>query len=145
MILLATGMLWLTGCQGLGSIQDPSAKVVSVRVTQHTDQGSRVEVQVDLSNPNTAPLPLKRCQYTLRIADAGVYSFDDYPQRTLPSHGAQSVVLPAGFPTDKALAGASYELEGSIQYEPPGEVRKLLTESKIPLPSVGFHASGRIQ
>ena len=98
-----------------------------------------MRVTVELQNPNNVPLPLRRAQYTVEVAGAEPFSFRDQPARTLPASGRQTVELAAVFPGD--ATGATCHVSGWITYEPPGEIRKLLTESGIPLPNADFSST----
>lgn len=126
-----------TGCTN--NLASPVARVSDVRVVQQTDQGSRVEVDVELTNPNSTPLPLVRSSYTVSAGAGQAYHSTERLNRTLPGKGKQVVTLPAVF---TGAVGGSYNVSGGVTYEPPGEMRKLLTESYYPLPSVGFSGSG---
>lgn len=133
----------LGGCAGL---ETPTIEVVNVRVAEQTGEATRIEALVELTNPNDTPLPLTSASYTISAGNAGSVSLDDRPNRTLPALGKQTVLLPASLRTNGAsLKGAPCTVSGSITYEPPGEVRKILTESGIPLPWVDFSKSGRVE
>jgi len=40
--------------------------------------------------------------------------------------------------------GQQYTASGSVAYVPPGEVRELLTDYKVPLPTTGFSGKGTL-
>jgi LEA14-like dessication related protein len=142
LLALAALSLPLVGCNTVGAVQEPTAQVTSVDLKQSTQYGARLDVVVTLSNPNDVPLPITKAQYDVVVEGVGQFSFKDQPHRTIPANGSQVVRLPAAIETDgRELAGVGASASGSITYEPPGEIRKLLTDSRIPLPSVGF--SGR--
>jgi len=63
---------------------------------------------------------------------------------TIPANGVQTVTLPAALATDTVEAG-DYQVRGTLVYEPPGEIRKLLTEYGVPLPSASFKAQGALE
>jgi LEA14-like dessication related protein len=138
--LVVVFALGFAGCAA--NLASPVARVSDVRVVQQTDQGSRVEVDVELTNPNKTPLPLVKSSYTVSIAGGTPYHAEERLYRTLPGGGKQVVTLPAVF---TAAPGGAYHVTGSVAYEPPGEMRKLMTESYYPLPSVGFSASGSVE
>lgn len=133
----------LGGCAGL---ETPTIDVVNVRVTEQSAEAARIEAMVELTNPNDTPLPLTSASYTLSVGNAGSISLDDIPNRTLPALGKQTVLLPASVRTGGAnLKGAAFTISGSITYQPPGEMRKILTETGIPLPTADFSKSGRVE
>lgn len=131
---------------GCATVETPTIEVVNVRVAEQTGEAARIEALVELTNPNDTPLPLTSASYTLSVGSAGSVSLDDFPNRTLPALGKQTVLLPASVRTNGAnLKGAAYTVSGSVTYEPPGEMRKILTESGIPLPWVDFSKSGSVE
>ena len=146
-LMMLTATLCLSGCKVFLALEKPIARVQSVTLDEQTEHGSRVLVTVELANPNDVALPLVDAQYTLLLAPGSrVVSFRDAPNRTLPSKGRQVITLPAALPVSGGgnLRGASYRVAGSINYEPPGEIRELLTEAGIPLPSSEFFGSGTL-
>lgn len=143
-IVLSTG-----GCRAvarLRGIQPPEAEVTGVHVLEQTEEGARVRVQVKLTNPNDVPLPVVASDYHMTLAEAGSFKFVDRPGRTLPAESSGSVELMAAFETGGAdVSGRSYRVTGWLFYEPPGQLRRLLTESSIPLPRVRVDTAGHLQ
>lgn len=120
----------------------PTAQVTGVRLVEHTTTGSRLEVLLQLGNPNDFGLPLTRSDFSFRVAGGDSFTFNDQPHRSIPAKGTQLVRLPVALANPSSIVGAAFVVEGSVTYEPPGEIRKLLTESSVPLPSVGFRGEG---
>jgi len=143
---LLAALVSATGCSGFKQfveiIAPPSAKVESVELIETTDEGSRLAVTVSLVNGNDVPLSLRDANYSVTVADGESYRFSSPANRTVPANGAQVVVLPVAVP--HVVSGGSYRVSGSVIYEPPGEIRKLMTESHIPLPWVAFRSSGEL-
>ncbi len=144
----------LSGCAIDDNLIPPSASVEHVRVIDQSAQGSRLEVLVRMENPNVVALPLPSATFTLTLQGIGTFSFTDTPHVTLPAKrtdgefgpGVQFLKLPAAVATNgKDTHGAGYRVNGSIIYEPPGEIRKLLTESRVPLPTMNFSKSGTVE
>ncbi|MCX5660035.1 MAG: LEA type 2 family protein [Planctomycetota bacterium] len=146
-LVALTALTLLGGCSNFRTYDSPTASVVGVKLVKQTEQASRVEVTVALENPNDVPLPLTKSDYTVELGGRS-YSATDVPARTIPAHGRQEVMIPAVVTTagggGSGGPGSSYRVDGSITYEPPGEIRKLLTDSYIPLPSVSFTRSGQL-
>lgn len=144
--LAVLGCALLAGCSGL---QRPTSQVGSAAITDASEQGARVVIPVVLRNPNDTPLPIRETRYTIGIAGHEPFEFTDKTVATMPAQGVQTLRLPAAFATfgdgAEALAGRSYTIRGSVVYQPPGEIRQLLTDSGFPLPSVGFSGSGELQ
>lgn len=132
--------LTLIGCSS--NLTNPTTRVTGARVVQHSEQGTRVEVEIELTNPNTTPLPLIKSDYTVSTGKGQAYHATERLNRTLPSRGKQTITLPAVFTGGADTGESSYSVTGSVSYEPPGEMRKLLTESRYPLPSVSVSGSG---
>lgn len=141
---------WLAGCE---TVVGPEAAVVEAVVTQQTDEGARVELVLEMENPNTVPLPVERSRYTVSLEGVGQGVFRERHYVAIPAAegngkavpGRQRVVLPVVFagPIGE-LAGRRYRVRGTLAYEPPGEIRKLLTESHFPLPVAVFHGQGQV-
>lgn len=143
----------MTGCAFDDGLAPPSASVESVRVIEQTTEGSRLEVLIRMENPNLTSLPLPSVTFTLNLQGIGTFAFTDTPHVTLPAKrndgehgpGIQFLRLPAAIATKgKDAHGAAYRVNGSIIYEPPGEIRKLLTDSNVPLPTMNFSKSGTV-
>ena len=130
----------------LWNVITPQATIISVNVTEQTDTGFRVEAVVELTNENRVPLPLLDIHYTVTVENAGSVSVLDDANRTIPAHGKQQVTLPASFAWDgPAPAGSTWTVSGKVQYDPPGELRQILTETKVPLPVSQFKNTGNLR
>lgn len=127
-------------------VRPPVAKVTAVTVTERTDEAVRLEITIELTSVGDLALPLVDAKYTVNAAGAAPATFSSNPNRTLPAGGSQTITLPAVLTTAEGLSvGTPATVTGSIVYEPPGEIRQLMTESKVPLPSVSFRYSGQLQ
>ncbi len=134
----------LGGCSA--NLRQVTTRVDSVRIDEQTDQGVRVLVTVVAENPNDVPLPIVKARYKVELSGADTFTFLELPKATLPAHGTQTITLPAAFALDGAnAADLSYRVAGHLTYEPPGEIRKLLTEYNVPLPSASFKDEGRLR
>lgn len=160
---LLGGAIWVVatiagGCAAGGGLAEPNAGVVGVVLVSQTHEGARLETVVELENSNRTPMPLVEAEYTVSLQGVGRYTGHEWLHRTIPaasgqgegdggSPGRQVVRLPVAIANTGwgDLAGAEYEVEGSVSYRPAGEVRQLLTEMRVPLPSVGFEGSGRVE
>ena len=139
------------GCSMNGGVDAPVAEVVSAKITQQTADGVRVEVTVLLSQNNKVPLPLTMSEADFTIGNTATRSITDKPHRTIPVGGGQGtgkqvVVIPIAYPISAGIVpGSEYNVTGSITYEPPGEFRRILTESGFPLPTADFSRVGRLE
>jgi len=131
--------LALTGPAGCTVVQTPRAELVGARVVDQTADGSRIELDLKLHNPNNVPLPLSRAQYSFSSPSTGTWLFADQAHRTLPARGEQTVTLALAVPSGEVdLQGADFTLMGRLQYVVPGEIRKIFTDSGLPHPFVVF-------
>lgn len=136
----------LTGCSA--NLHQVKARVDSVAVSEQTDEGVRVLVTITAENPNDVALPIVRAKYEVELPGSGVekFEFTDLPKATVPANGTQTITLPAAFALNGGDASSrAYKVDGHLTYEPPGEVRKLLTEYGVPLPSAGFESEGALR
>ncbi|MCC7406467.1 MAG: hypothetical protein IT442_00240 [Phycisphaeraceae bacterium] len=156
-IVLLAGLWLLPGCSSFkpwdvfDRPRDPKIRVADVRVTERTEQGVRVEMVLEMTNPNSEALPLVDVKYAVDLPGAGVdgFSMKDRPNMTLPAKGSQKLVLAAAFPTRSGQAGVGvgsrYHVSGSITYRPPQTFVENLAEEALPLPSAGFSAKGMLE
>lgn len=139
-----TALVFAAALAGGCAVQRPTAEVTGVRVGDATDEGSRVVVTVALHNRSDTPLPIRETRYTLQV-DGEEFAFTDVAPATIPASGTQTLRLPAAVRIPaSAIDGRTYEVSGQATYVPPGEIRDLLTDSGVPLPSVSFSGSGRL-
>lgn len=149
--LLAGTLLIFAGCVSeepvaeSGDLETPTAALVSASQTARSDEGSRLVAAVDVTNPNQVALPVIEVFYTVKVDGVGEFSFTQTGDSTLYKGGTQRLLLPSAFKTTKDLSGATYSVDGWLSYQPPGEVRKLLTDTGWPLPRVWFSGSGRVE
>ena len=136
---LMMALLLLVGCVGA-----PSAKVTEVLVEEQTDQGTRLVVIVELTNPNQTPLPMPKAHYWVKVGDE-TFDFQTIPLATLPGQGTQTLQFPAALTAGRSLSGQPYRVWGRISYEPPGDVRRLLVDYRMPLPAVDFSQRGTLR
>ncbi len=142
--LVVCSLAVLTGCSS--NLKPVTTRVDSVTVDERTEQGVRVLVTVIAENPNDVALPIVRARYEVDLAGAEAFAFTELAKATLPAHGTQTITLPAAFATEGGgAAGQSYKVKGQLTYEPPGEIRKLLTEYGVPLPSASFKDDGALR
>jgi len=143
-LLLTAGCELLQPLDFLARPKAPRVHVVSVAVTDQTDQGARVEVVLNFKNRSDVALPLVDANYSLHVAHAGTFAMTSPVKRTLPSKGEQTVTLAAAFSTDQPLAGRGYRVDGSVSYQLPETFIENLAEESLPLPTVGFSSKGNL-
>lgn len=137
-------LLMLSALAGCSFVKTPTARVTDVQVDRATDEGARLVVTVQLDNPNAVELPLPKARYRVAVEGADPFTFTTVPDATLPRKGSIAITLSAAFPGVVQPQGLGYNVSGAVTYLPPGEVRELLTDYRIPLPSAGFSESGQL-
>jgi len=141
--LLCCGAL-MVSASGCAGVRTPGAELSSGAVAARTAEGARVEMTVRVNNPNEVPLPVRGVDYQVVVDGVGTFEMDDTPPIALPPRGSETLTLPASFADgSQDWAGRRYRLTGSLRYQPPGEVRELLTQYRVPLPTVPIEAEGR--
>lgn len=142
LLLLASGAAGLTGCEKLSltpTLYDtPDAAVAAVELVEVSPQGASARIVIDLTNTNDEPMPLKLARYRLSLGGAS-YAGNTRANVTVPADGGVTLTLTG------AVAGApgdTYDVSGAIEYQPPGEIRELLTDFNYPLPTINFRGTG---
>lgn len=153
-LIYLTGLLCLltmgvTGCKVYRQFTTPSLKPVTVAkvdvtLVKQSDEAAKFDVTLTLENPNSTPLPMKYTDLSLDVAGYGNGHTEYMLHRTVPANGTQTVTVPMVIVTQqKVVAGTAYATKGTVTYVPPGEFRKLMTESNVPLPTAVFDSKGQ--
>lgn len=152
--LVALLLLATTSCRSVKKVIAPSSQVLGVTLVEQTPHGARLDIIVGLANPNLVALPLVNCDYAITIDGVGRYWFSDRPHKTLPAGlasggervGLQKLRLPVAIEHEGGdLTGTAFKVHGTVLYEPPSEMQKLLMESNFTLPKVEFFGTGLVQ
>lgn len=148
--LIAGAFIALGGCQETGRkkryfdiVTAPTARVVDVKIVEAGPQAVRVAVTVEMTNRDDVALPLTMADYYVDLPGSKTYRSSQRPLASIPAKGTQQFQLTAALPVS-GEAPSTYRVGGTIEYEPPGEIRMLLTESGVPLPRVGFQGAGEL-
>ena len=142
-------MLSITGCKVYDKFTEPSLqsmtiKTVEVKLVEQSDEAARFDVTITIANPNTTPLPLGVATVDLEVQDHGKASTRYLLHRTVPANAEQTATVPVVIVTKTPVsAGTQYGSRGTVSYQPPGEFRKIMTDSKVPLPTVTFNTTGQ--
>ncbi len=137
----------LGGCSGYLM---PKVAVGDAVLTDQTDEAVRLEIPVDLQNPNTEPLELLRFSYSVSVNGSQVYSGKRSAEATLAAGGGKHMILPAIVPLERMgwsgglPADASWTLRGNLMYVTPGEIAEILLDTGVRKPKVGFSGAGRV-
>jgi len=144
-LLLCTFALLLVGCGSDNTIAPnwvdaPKFTVDAVELEQVSDAGSALRVVLTVTNPNDDPVPLVDTTYTLTV-DGTRYTTTTNPNAEAPALRSVTFALPAVI---VGSATGSYAVEGSITYKPLGQLREVLTDIGIPLPTTRFSGAGDV-
>ena len=121
-------------------IATPTALVQSVRLVEAGPDANRYMLTVLLSNPNDFALPLLDADYRVQVGSSQ-YRGDTAPNRTLPASGEILVELPAVLTT----AEGDYQVGGSLEMDPPQQLKQVFYEFGLPRPRVSFSGRGPIE
>ncbi len=143
---MLVGAVMTAGCAEFRPISRPVVQVQAVQLAGESNEGARIQVTLLLKNPNQVALPLVSTNYRVEVPGVGGFAFGDDSNRTLPAGGTQTLVLPAAIATHgQNLKGAACQVSGSVSYNPPGMLRRLLTESGVPEPTTPFSVRRPLQ
>ena len=146
-MILTASCLLLAGCSvpKVPKVIAPTAEVTGATLTEQTAGGAAVAVTVDLSNPNDFALPVTFEAYRISVGGK-TYAFKGKAGASMPPNGTQTLTLTGAVPTEgEDMRGAAYTTSGSFTYVKPGEIRRILVESGLPEPTLGFEGSGNLQ
>jgi LEA14-like dessication related protein len=113
---------------GCGSVQRPTASFHTMSIADVSPRGFVMNVDVDVANPNSVPLPLTNVDYGLSLA--GVRVVDDgkiKPQASIPANGHGTITIPvplsfenllsAGDAIRKGNGDISYGLDAGLNFD----------------------------
>ncbi|MEM0915743.1 MAG: hypothetical protein AAGK09_14200 [Planctomycetota bacterium] len=146
MRLIALMMVAAWGLSGCIGTPSPKAEVIGVDVSDVSDEGTAVVVRVSVTNEGEVELPLPKADYTVTVEGAEPFSLVMVPDTVAPmGEGSLSVIeLPAAF-AGGDLTGRAWRVSGTLTYEPPGDLRRLATDYRVPLPFTLFSGEGVLE
>lgn len=145
---MLTMMAALPGCNML---QPPSVRVQDVAQIEATSDGTVLNFQLAMGNPNAESLQLLEVSYELSIDGQVVYEGRRAAQRTLGPRTEADMELPAVIPFARIGWGeealprdAKYQLRGSLQYVTPGYIAEILFDTGVRRPRISFADQGEV-
>jgi hypothetical protein len=127
-------------------ITPPAVEVGPPTLVDRSSAGVRFEVPVTLTNRHATPLPLTEAEYRFRVQGIDSYAYLEMPAVVLGVDAQRTLMLPAALETDGVdPLGRDWSISGSVVYTPDSPLRTVLTETGVPLPSVGFSARGTLE
>jgi hypothetical protein len=147
-LLAATAMSLLAGCS---IYQNPEVRVGEASLTERSSEAIRIDIPVELSNPNQEPLDLLRFTYRFAVDGRTVFQGMRAGQATLSARGERRLVLPAIVRFDAVDWDAGsmpeslgWSVSGSLLYLTPGEIAETLLDLGVRKPTTGFRGRGEI-
>ncbi|MEM7576358.1 MAG: hypothetical protein AAF328_02685 [Planctomycetota bacterium] len=135
-------LLPISGCVVIDAVKEgivtpPTAEVLGVSVVDASDRGTALEAAVRLTNVNNVELPLESVRVRM-VGPNGQRFVSDAPATvSMPPNGSQVLRVRGVLPGRGGdLEGEEVAVSVSVRWIPPGEVRAILTESRVPLPVV---------
>ncbi|MEM6394140.1 MAG: hypothetical protein AAF797_15340 [Planctomycetota bacterium] len=147
LLLLTTAVLpaCRSGTDGVPSsvaddvLRRPSAEVVGAYVTATGPNAASLDIILALENPQGVELPVRFGDLRLRTDAGRTPTIETRPFVTMPPAGVATVTLQGvAKHNGQGLVGQPVTVSGSLTYEPPGELRQMLTDTNFPLPAIGF-------
>ena len=126
--------LLFTGCIG---IERPDVEVTSIRLDDNSPGGGRILFDLLVTNPNDEALPMPRVSYRVDVVGGGAFEFTDRPYAASPSEGQVRFTM-ASAVRGVNLEGKQVNVDGTIIFEPQGELRRVFYDNYVPLPRSSF-------
>lgn len=76
------------------AVKRPTISYASMTLTGLTFSDASVDLFFDLDNPNIFPIPLKKCEYTVKIGDHTVFSGEQGVSIEVPAQGRGRLTVP---------------------------------------------------
>lgn len=135
----------LGGCM---TLQDPRVTVRSASEAERTDEAIVLDVAVEIENPNAEPLDLREVEYLLSLDGKAVFRARRAGGAAVSPHGTRTLTIPAVIPLaavereDADGPAATWRLQGTILYLPPGEIREIFFDAGLYRPRTGLRGEG---
>jgi len=141
-IIVAIGMVFSAGCS---STQPPKMQVTGARVIDRSEEAAVISFNMELTNPNTQPLPLRDFTYSLSVDGQTVFQAKRVAELTLPQGEKSTLNLPAVVPFAELSSDFdlphTYRISGQLSYTAPGALAEVLLDMHLPPPSTSFSGS----
>ncbi|MBI1370235.1 MAG: hypothetical protein GC162_16495 [Planctomycetes bacterium] len=149
MLIAVLAAMTLTGCGPIKMprmpvpVQDPTTDIASVNLVDASEKAGKYDITITLVNPNNFELPMTFATYSLTVGER-TYEGSAIPNTTLPALSQIQFTVPAVL-EGPAAAGQNFTAEGTITLNPPGQIRQLIYELGIPMPTAHFDGQGTVQ
>lgn len=145
---LVAMVLTSAGC--LTRAVPPTMRVVpEAIVTERTDRGLVMQIDIVAANTSNEPLPLKDIVYRVDVGGERVFTGRRSAETTLRSAGEQTISLPvvidqAWLETHTLTAPSTFTISGSIVYLVRGPIAEMLFDAGLRRPTELFSGEGTV-
>ncbi len=136
---------------GCSAYQAPVVHVGSAVITQQTDEAIRLEVPVELENPNNETIDLLTFTYTVTVDGIRVYEGKRNAGAALGPHGTSRAMLPAvvrhdqmPWPDGQIPTATRWAIQGRVYYMTPSKLAEILQDLRLRNLSVRLVGDGEI-
>ncbi len=133
---------------GCSSTIAPKLRVTGAQVTERSDEAVVVSFTMELTNPNTQPLPLRDFNYSLSVDGKSVFHAIRSAELTLPQGTRSTLILPAVVSLAQWNGGSgalhTLRVSGQLSYSAPGALAEVLLDMHFPPPSTSFSGSAEV-
>lgn len=140
--LLLTLLLGVAACTNLSTLEQPTVQVSAIHLLPGPTLIPGLAIDLQVSNPNSVPLPLKAFTYELTLNNHRVISGVADELATLPAHGTAEVTLSAT-PDMTGATGLLQQLmlqpRAQLTYQLQGEL-----DMGLLLPTLRLERSGKL-
>lgn len=134
--------------QGCSSFQAPSVTFHDIRLVDQSEDAGRVDIVLEVYNPNPEPLPLYMLSYRVALSGGPSYRSYRYAEATVPQKASSLVVVPAIMKTSGGpsafdpAATYQFQLAGTLSYRAPGQLAQALFDTGFRVPTASFAVAG---
>ena len=127
--LLAILCVLVTGCAQM-TMEKPTANIAKMSVQDINSSGFTMNFGVDVHNPNSKALPIKKADYQLMLSGTKVLEGKANPDEAIPAGGTRQIQVPVTLSYENLLAAKSaiiksggnlsYALDGGLSFDAGG-------------------------
>lgn len=140
LLLALISLATLASCRGGGR---PEFAVAGAHISESSDAGTVVAINIKTLNRSEDPLPLTLVEYSVELDGKPALTASRSAQATAHRFAEQTFTLPA------VVAGsvkpASYKITGTVTYVPANLIKHVLYDEGIMRPSESFTFEGPVE
>ncbi|MBL1215988.1 MAG: hypothetical protein D8M59_00665 [Planctomycetes bacterium] len=141
--LLPAVLFW-----GCSSYQAPTVALHDIRLVDQSTEAGRVDVRLEVRNPNDEPMPLHKVTYRLALSGGPAYRSFRFAEATVPQNASRLVTVPVILPVTGAAgafqadADRAFKFSGKLSYQAPGQLAEALFDTGVRVPKASFAVAG---